>query len=203
MIRVAAMRHKTIGFKAILLGLTVLVATGCPVFFPDPALEALFRTTLGKPLGLVTSVDLLQIKELDARNLGIRDITGIENCANLTWLDLDTNQISNLKPLEQLGRPESPFDSPLVFLNLDSNEITDITPLAGLLNLRQLSLFNNQIADISPLVTNVLAGGALESVILDSGTLNEQATNVDVPFLIAQGVNVTLATASSSSSTAK
>jgi Leucine-rich repeat (LRR) protein len=98
-----------------------------------------------------------------------------------------------LKPLEQLGRPESPFDSTLVYLNLDSNEITDITPLSGLLNLKELSLFDNQVADIKALVTNREAGGALESVIVDGTTLSAEAINIDIPLLESYGVNVSLA----------
>jgi Leucine-rich repeat (LRR) protein len=81
-----------------------------------------------------------------------------------------------------------------VYLNLDSNEITDITPLSGLLNLRELSLFNNQVADIKALVTNVEAGGALESVVLDARTLSDEAVNVDIPVLESYGVQVSQAT---------
>ena len=180
--------------QCLVLLVSVLVSVvGCPrlVFIRDDALEKAIRAEIGKPLGFLTEADLAEVVELDARSLGIRDISGIEYCKNLAWLDLDTNQISNLRPLEQLGRPESPFESPLVYLNLDSNVVTDIIPLAGLLNLKQLSLFNNQVSDIGPLVTNVEAGGALESVILDSRTLSEEAINVDIPILVSYGVEVT------------
>jgi hypothetical protein len=173
---------------------------GCPLvaFFPDKGLENAIRAQLGKPLGLITGLDLWSIRELDARNRSIRDLSGIEDCLNLAWLDLDTNKISNLGPLEQLGRPSDPSKSPLVYLNLDANEVTDITPLAGLLNLKQLSLFNNQVADITPLVTLVQAGGALESVVLDAKTLNDRAINVDIPLLESYGVQVTAAIPQSS-----
>lgn len=188
------MRH--VGFLVLLVSIAVL-AVGCPeiVVIPDNALDSAIRAEIGKPFGLLTRGDLLEVRSIDGRSLGIKDLSGIEYCSNLEWLDLDTNNISNLKPLEQLGRPESPFDSPLGYLNLDSNAITDITPLAGLLNLYQLSLFKNQVADIGPLVTNARAGGLGpgDSVILDLATLNEQALTVDVPTLVSLGVNVTLA----------
>ena len=178
----------------VLLACVIVFAGGCLlVFLPDEGLETAVRATLSKPLGLLTAADLAKITELDARNYGIRSLSGIEYCKNLSWLDLDTNQISNLKPLEQLGRPESPFDSTLVYLNLDNNEITDITPLSGLLNLKELSLFDNQVADIGALVTNVEAGGALESVIVDGTTLSAEAINIDIPLLESYGVNVSLA----------
>jgi len=177
----------------VLLVSMVVCVVGCSrlVFIRDEALEKAIRAEIGKPLGFLTEADLAEVVELDARSLGIQDISGIEYCKNLAWLDLDTNQISNLRPLEQLGRPESPFESPLVYLNLDGNVVTDITPLAGLLNLKQLSLFNNQVSDIGALVTNVEAGGALESVILDAKTLSEEAINVDIPILVSYGVEVT------------
>jgi hypothetical protein len=178
----------------VLLACVIVFAGGCLlVFLPDEGLETALRVTLSKPLGLLTAADLAKVTELDARNYGIRSLSGIEYCKNLSWLDLDTNQISNLKPLEQLGRPESPFDSTLVYLNLDNNEITDITPLSGLLNLKELSLFDNQVADIGALVTNVEAGGALESVIVDGTTLSAEAINIDIPLLESYGVNVSLA----------
>lgn len=190
--------YRRLGSLALALAVG-LVLVGCPqaVYFADRALESAVRAELHKPFGPLTQQDLLSVINLDARNLGIRNLSGLEYCKNLAWLDLDTNTISNLKPLEQLGRPESPFDSPLTYLNLDSNQITDIMPLAGLLNLRQLSLFDNQVADIQALVTNAENGGLGpgDSVILDAATLNERAISVDIPTLLAFGVNVTAAVA--------
>ena len=180
----------------ILLACIVICSGGCPqlVFFSDDGLESAIRAALSKPLGLLTEADLTKVVTLDARDYSIRDLSGIEYCNNLAWLDLDTNQISNLEPLAQLGRPESPFDSTLTYLNLNNNDISDIMPLAGLLNLKQLFLFGNQVTDITALVTNVEAGGALETVILDKSTLSDEAIDVDIPTLEAYGVNVIQAT---------
>jgi len=185
--------------KLVVVGLmlsSMFLVVGCefitPVFFPDHALESAIRAELRKPFGLLTQNDLLQVRILDGRQLGIEDLTGIEYCRNLAWLDLDSNRITNLKPLEQLGRPENPFDSPLTYLNLDSNQLTDITPLAGLLNLQGVSLFDNQIMDIAPLVVNAQSMGLGEGdyVILDVETMSEQAITVDIPLLMSFGVNV-------------
>jgi len=187
----------------LLVGIALVTAgtlIGCPmpVTIPDDALESAIRAELGKPFGVLTEMDLLEVRALDARSLNIRDLSGLEYCTNLSWLDLDTNNISDIGPIEQLGRPESPFDSPLVYANLDSNQISDLTPLAGLLNLAGVSLFDNQVADIGPLVTNAQNGGLGEGdwVVLDSATLNEDALNVDVPLLQSYGVRVVLVTPS-------
>lgn len=199
------LRH--VSLVALVLTVVVL-ATGCPsgvVFIPDSALDSAIRAEIGKPFGPLTEDDLLQVRVLDARNLGIRYLTGLEYCRNLEWLDLDTNKISSIKPLEQLGRPESPFDSPLGYLNLDSNEITDITPLAGLLNLYQISLFDNQIADLQALVANAAAGGLGpgDQLIVDSATLSEAALTIDVPTLVSYGVRVSLVVPAGGDGTAK
>ena len=191
-------RLKWIGLALLLLPGMV----GCPlVYVPDKALESVIRAEIHKPFGLLTEGDLLGVKELDGRGLGIRELEGIQYCKNLAWLDLDTNKLTNIRALAELGRPENPFDSTLTYLNLDSNEITDIEPLAGLLNLQRLSLFNDQVADIGPLLTNKLAGGALTMVILDSKTLSAQAVDVDVPKLEAYGVSVSLVVPASTTGT--
>ncbi len=161
---------------------------GCPflnpVFFRDAALERAIREELTHPLGFLTEDVLLQLETLDARGRGIRDLSGIEFCRNLIWLDLDTNSISDLTPLQNL--------TSLAILNLDSNEVTDISPLAGLLNLDGLSLFDNQVGDIGALVTNARDGGLGEGdwVILDDRHLSEVARVRDVPELAGRGVNV-------------
>lgn len=176
------------------VGLVSAALFGCPapVFIPDQALDSAIRAELHKPLGVLTEADLLQVLTLDARELNIRTLSGIEHCANLQWLDLRGNAISSLKPLEQLGRPESPFDSPLVYLNLNNNDITDIAPLVGLMNLQTLLLFDNQIADIRALVTNAQYGGLGEGdvVVLDYDTLSDEALTVDIPLLESYGVRV-------------
>jgi hypothetical protein len=181
-------------FKFVGVGLVLAALAGCPgtVFIPDRALESAIRAELHKPFGMLTEADLLDVQALDAGQLNIRDLSGIEYCLNLQWLDLRDNLISNLKPLEQLGRPESPFDSPLVYLNLNNNRIEDITPLVGLMNLNHLLLFGNELMDIGPLVTNAQYGGLGEgdTVVLDYNHLPPEALAEDVPLLESYGVLV-------------
>ena len=192
-----------------LMGCVGILLAGCalpdwltPVTFPDKALESAIRATIQKPFLILTKQDLLGVRELDARKLNIRELSGLENCRNLAWADFDTNQISDLRPLAQLGRPENPKASPLVYLNLDNNEVTDLGPLAGLLNLQGLSLFSNQVADIGPLVTNAMNEGLGRGdyVTLDIATLNDKAVNKDIPALRSLGVNVVTVTTATSSS---
>jgi hypothetical protein len=71
------------------------------------------------------------------------DILPLRHLTNLTYLDLDSNDITDLSPLAGLTNLE--------VLDLRHNRIRDITPLAGLINLEYLILWDNVITDISPL----------------------------------------------------
>jgi len=170
------------------VGLAACPTAVVTVFIPDTGLEMAVRSAIGKPMGLLTKVDMLRLRELDARQRNIESLVGLESSRNLSWLDLDTNSVSDLKPLANLIN--------IQYLNLDSNKLTDLTPLAGLVNLDGLSLFDNQIGDIQPLVTNAANGGLGpgDYVILDAGTLGDRALDIDIPILRDDfGVNVILA----------
>ena len=93
------------------------------MIFEDSALDAAVRDAIGKPFGFLTQEDCKELLALDARNMSITSLEGLENCTNLISLDLDTNNISDISPLSNLIN--------LVYVNLDSNEITNIAPLAG------------------------------------------------------------------------
>ncbi len=55
------------------------------VTFPDESLEAAIRDAPGKPMGEeITAAELAELTQLDADNMGIADLTGIEYCSNLT-----------------------------------------------------------------------------------------------------------------------
>ncbi|HAX76201.1 MAG TPA: leucine-rich repeat domain-containing protein, partial [Cyanobacteria bacterium UBA11372] len=58
--------------------------------------------------------------------------------SNLTWLNLNYNQIADISPLIALTN--------LTWLNLNYNQIADISPLIALTNLTWLDLNYNQIA---------------------------------------------------------
>ena len=138
------------------------------VSIPDAELEHRLRNSYqldhryisqgssGEP---ITTHAMLDLKELNASNLGIIDLTGLEHAHNLRELNLGSehiqgqgyvnrNAISDFSPLEELTQ--------LQLLDLDHIAISDITALMSILsesaNLRYLSLSGTSISDVSALV---------------------------------------------------
>lgn len=175
-----------------LLVAMALGTMGCPlnqaiVSIPDPVLEAAIRAELGQPLGFLTRGDLLRLRELDARGGGkasIKDLTGLENATNLTFLDISGNPISDITPLASLVN--------LLNLNIDNTDVFELSPLANLTNLDALSACGTLVTDIQPLVTNSLVGGlgTGDFVNLSCSSLSDQANDFDIPALQSAGVNV-------------
>ena len=180
-------RIRSIGSTAMAALLVVSIA-GCPattiVVINDEVLDAAIREDLGHPLGFLTRADLLTLHTLDVRELDIRNLSGLEYCTNLTFLDLSGNPISDITPLSSLVNLQS--------LNLDGTDVYDISALAGLTNLDSVSLCGSLITDIQALVTNSVNGGltAGDFVNLTCGSLGDQAESTDIPFLEGEGVNV-------------
>ena len=121
---------------------------------PDPNLRAAIEKALGKASGeTITATEMATLTGFTARNVNIRDLTGLERATNLVVLGLDgkhvndiwvnSNSISDISPLSGL--------TGLEWLWLGGNSISDISPLAGLTNLTWLTLEFNNISDISPL----------------------------------------------------
>jgi WD40 repeat protein len=110
------------------------------VIFTDPNLEAAIRESIGRPDGTIYASDLKELTRLEAKEKSIADITGLEYCSNLEYLNLISNHITDLSPLSKLTR--------LKTLYLDDNQIADISPLAGLTSLNDLSIFINKVSDV-------------------------------------------------------
>ncbi|MBT4512847.1 MAG: hypothetical protein HOC20_11645 [Chloroflexi bacterium] len=139
------------------------------VTFMDSHLEAAIRDVIDKPAGTIYASDLEQVTMLQAFDMKISDLTGLEHCTALTMLTIGNNQINDPSPLasltnlnmldlsnNQISDLSSLADlKNLVTLRLDWNEITDISPLSSLTKLRSLTLNSrpgsNEIRDISPL----------------------------------------------------
>ena len=161
-----------------LVGCMLLGLQGCPgniVYFPDPALEDAVRHALGQPFGLLTKRGLLELTELDATNLDIRSLEGLEFCTSLTVLDLSNNQVQSLTELRDLTN--------LKWLNLQNNMLSNIEPIAGLIHLEFLDLSgpDQEIWVWGPLVANATANaGALgddgDVVLPANTTLNTDGT---------------------------
>jgi Leucine-rich repeat (LRR) protein len=98
---------------------------------------------LGYDDGKIYRNEVLDFVEFEPVILGIANIDGIENLESLRFLNLNSNNISDLSPLENL--------SDLRKLYLRYNEIDDISPLGLLNNLTDLGLGNNSINDLTPL----------------------------------------------------
>ena len=129
---------------------------GGPVNIPDANLRAVIAAALGKaPNAPITPDEMATLTSLEARDQGIRDLTGLEFATNLEALDLNekfengivtnSNDVSNLSPLSGLTK--------LWWIGLDTNNISDLSPLASLNNLRVLYIGRNNISDLSPLAS--------------------------------------------------
>ena len=118
----------------------VTVVVPQPVDVPDPNLEEVIRSMLGKPTDSLTSLDLESLNYLSIYNGNITDLSGLEWATNLTSLYLGYNSINNLTELQTLSQ--------LTYLNLENNMITDLSPLSGLTNLNSLYLQQNLLTNI-------------------------------------------------------
>ena len=111
---------------------------------PDENLRAAIEDALDKSSGEAITVEEMEsLTELQARYLGIKDLTGLEHATGLKELVLWSNEIVDLTPLANLTSLET--------LRLATNRISDVTPLAGLTSLTTLGLPFNNVSDSSPL----------------------------------------------------
>ena len=109
------------------------------------------------------------------------DISPLANLTNLTWLGLDSNQISDISALAGM--------TALNWLFIENNQITDISALANLVSLTILRLTSNQISDISALVDNQGLGEG-DVIELPNNPLSNDSINIYIPELEARGVDV-------------
>ena len=158
------------------------------VTIPDPAFEQIIRLAINVPTGNITKSHLDTLRMIESPYTGgdqVEDITGIENCNNLYWLDLSRHRISDISPLKDIGTLINIFlynnniseidslSNLLIVheLNLSRNNITDISPLKEFRKIRSLFLAENQIEDISPLenmsslIRLTLGGNQIESIL--------------------------------------
>ena len=134
--------------------LTVMSFAGCAgtdikpqvIAFPDKNLEAIIRNTLDKPFNEeILSTDLAKIKRLSIQNSNVFDLTGLEYCINLTFLEIRGEPITDISPLSSMTK--------LNALHIFDTQINDISPLSNLTGLRHLGFGESPVKDISPLST--------------------------------------------------
>lgn len=83
------------------------------------------------------------VTELDLSNMGLRDISALSNCKNLSSINLSGNSISDLSPLMDIPR--------LQWLDVSNNALTDLRPLMGIGSLYFLNAAGNSINSTSAL----------------------------------------------------
>jgi len=116
--------------------------------FEDPNLEAAIRAKLNKKVeelddNTLANLDSLSVAEILPQD-PISSLRGIENCKNLIYLLMSSQDISDISSLASLTK--------LKVLWLDQNrKIIDVTSLAELYDLEELNLDNNLLTDISSL----------------------------------------------------
>lgn len=115
---------------------------------------------------------------LDAGDMGVRNLAGVELLTGLRALSLSANAIVNLQPLSTLVR--------LQMLDLSYNQVTDLGALAGLDSLVSLDLTANRVEEIGPL----LELQRLEQVYLADNGLNRASASEHIPQLRERGVEV-------------
>ena len=151
--------------------LILFVPCANAVDIPDGNLEAAIRDELGIfPPDPITETDLAGLMLLDFHQRNITNLTGLEYCVNLWYLNLMGNNISDISALSGLSN--------LRFLKLVRNNISDISALSGLTNLEELMLSYNDIDDFSILsgLSNLrflyLAGNDIDDFSILSGLSN-------------------------------
>ena len=114
------------------------------VFIPDTALRTSIEQALGKsPSEMITQADMNNLWSLTAKDLEIKNLRGLETAKNLTYVNIDSNQVSDISSLSNL--------TDLQFLAFSDNQISDISSLSNLTDLHLLYFSNNQVSDISSL----------------------------------------------------
>ena len=149
------MKQAKQGVWVAVLAVLMTLTTGCPgdppVSVKDPNLEAAIRVQIGQPFGFLTRSSMARLVTLDARNLNIQSLEGLQFASNLRFLDVSNNSISDISPLAGL-------DATLETVDLENNDIFDITALRGLVFLRFLNICGNRITSLEPLRVNATAG---------------------------------------------
>ena len=116
------------------------------ILIPDTALRTFIEQALEKSPGeTITQADMNTLTSLEAKDLGIKDLRGLETAKNLTSVNIDSNRVLDLTPLATLTNLE--------FLAFSNTQVFNLTPLAALTNLKWLYFFDNQVSDLTPLAT--------------------------------------------------
>lgn len=175
------------------------------ILIPDPALNAVIREALQKPVGSLTEQDMLGLTVLNAPNRNISSTVGLEAARNLNTLLLFSNHLTdfslptltNLVALNLSGNALTHVDLPadlgtLRFLDVGGNQLVRLTLPRGLTNLVDLTLNGNQLTnvtlpqDMTRLTSLTLDGNPLTSLVLSE----QEAGNLPEPIRTLQGLGI-------------
>ena len=118
-------------------------ASAQTVNIPDANLRAAIAEALGKaPRDTITQADMATLTHLEAHDVGIRNLKGLEFATRLREIRCNNNLVADLSPLSGL--------TALSVVEFRHNLITDLSPVAGLIHLTWLIVPYNLIADLSP-----------------------------------------------------
>ena len=111
----------------------------------DPILEKAIRVKSQKPRNMeLTERDLEYMTSLSFDDKKLTEVPkGLEKLTKLEWLDLQYNQLTDVKGLEKLTQLE--------VLYLGYNQLTDVKGLENLTQLERLWLEGNKLTDVKGL----------------------------------------------------
>ena len=149
---------------------------------PDRNLRAAIQQEIGNT---ITTQTLLNLTSLDAYDLGITNLTGLEHATNLSVLHLWGNSISDISPLAGLTQ--------LTELDLFDNNISDISPLVGLTRLTDLYLKDNPLNDaaLTTYIPAIQANGTEVGFDNRTPTTSPPPSVVGTPVTIPPNVRTT------------
>jgi Leucine-rich repeat (LRR) protein len=111
------------------------IPTASVVIFPDPVLNSIVRSQIGKPFGDIYPSDLTPIATIqnnwptsDASK--IANLEGIQYCVNLRTLEIVDNDVATITQLASLTHLQT--------LNLWSNNVSDLRPIQNLTQIKNL-----------------------------------------------------------------
>src|SRR5437868_4207208 len=111
----------------------------CPI--KDVALAKQMSEELNICVHALNLEALKQLESLDASNLGIVKLDGLQHCKNLAILSLQYNNITDVALLGGLGNLET--------LSLNGNPVADLSAVKSLHKLRKLYLGKTLVSDLS------------------------------------------------------
>ena len=157
----------TLTFCTILFIMFPLATHAQTVNIQDVNLRAAITAALGKvPGATITAEDMATLTNLEAHEVGIRNLTGLEFAVKLEEIRCNNNLISDLSPLTGLVN--------LRVIELRDNVISDLSPLTGLINLEWLIFSRNSISDLSPIedLINLIGLAVEDNLISDLSPLS-------------------------------